>query len=164
MEKIFGDFGLNPFLLAAQIVNFLVLLILLKRLLYKPILKMLEERKQKIADSLENAEMIEKKLQEITEKQEQEILKATKEGEKIIKQAKEYGVEIINDSKSKAEAVAERMVVEAKNQIQAEKEKLHQEMREHLGDLVALALTKLTGKVLTQRDQKQIIERSIKEI
>ena len=164
MEKILSDFGIQPLLLAAQMVNFLVLLYILKRLLYKPILKVLDERKQRIAKSLKNAEEIEKKLNEITERQDAEILKATKEGENIIKQAKESGLAIIEESKLKAEDIAKRMIEEAKNHIQVEKEKLRQEIRENLADLVVMAMQKVTGKILNKKDQKEMINKTIKTL
>ncbi len=73
---ILNEFGIKPILLAAQVVNFLILLYILKRFLYKPILKVLNERKNKIADSLKNAEEIERKLVEISEEEQKRIAKA----------------------------------------------------------------------------------------
>ena len=65
---ILNQFGISPVLLTAQVVNFLVLLFILKKLLYGPLLKVLAERRKKIEDSLKNAEEIELRLQETNEK------------------------------------------------------------------------------------------------
>lgn len=158
------DFGVQPVLLAAQVVNFLVLLWILKKLLYKPILKVLEERKQRIAESLKNTEEIEKRLNKLSEEEQKKILKAAQEGELIIKQAQESGVQIIEEAKAKAQGLHEKILEEAYGQIKVEREKLKQEVREHLADFVVLALQKITNKVLTTKDQKKMVKEAVREI
>jgi len=76
--EIFNQFGINPLLLLAQVVNFAVLLFILKRFLYKPILKVLEERKKRIEESLKNAEEIEKRLVETAELEEEILAKSAR--------------------------------------------------------------------------------------
>lgn len=159
-----SDFGVQPVLLLAQIVNFLVLLFILKKLLYKPILKVLEERKQTIVQSLKNAEEIEKKLAKTAEEEEKRILKAAKEGEKIIKEAQDMAVLLIEEGKIKAETLAEQVLQDARNQALLEGEKIKKEMREHLSGFVMLALEKVTGKVINKEDQKKLIEDTVKRM
>ena len=67
---ILNQFGVQPILLAAQVVNFLILLFILKKFLYGPILKVLDSRKKTIEQSLKNAEEIERRLLETTEEKE----------------------------------------------------------------------------------------------
>src|SRR5690349_16624195 len=98
MEKILSEFGVNPILLAAQIVNFLVVLFILKKLLYKPILKVLEERKKRIEESLTNAEKIQKELEETEIKRQQILDQAIEESKKIIAEATANGNQIVADS------------------------------------------------------------------
>lgn len=164
MEKIFSDFGINGFLLAAQVVNFLVLLFILKKFLYKPILKMLEERKQKIADSLKQAEQIELTLQKTEEEKEKKLSQASSEASRLVEDAKAQVEEMIKEAHHKGEGIVKEMTEKANQLMVLEKEKMKDEVRKDAMDLVALALEKITGKVLNQKDQKQIIERSIKEI
>ncbi len=164
MDKILSEFGVQPVLLAAQVVNFLILLFILKKFLYGPILKALEVRKSKIAESLKNAEEIEQRLNAISEEEQKRILKAGQDAEKIIKEAQETGLLVIEEAKIKAESLADRIAKEANNQLQLEKEKLSQEMKEHLADLVAEGLKTITGKVLTDKDKKEIVSKSIKGI
>lgn len=162
--EFLSDFGVQPILLLAQVVNFLVLLWILKKLLYKPILKILEERKQRIAQSLKNAQGIEKRLNELSEEEQKRIMKAASEGEKIIKQAQDSATQIIEEGKIKAEGVAKKVVDEARGELQLEREKLQQEIREHLAEFVILALQKVTGKIITQKDQKKMVEETVREI
>lgn len=161
---ILKDFGVQPILLLAQVVNFLVLLWILKKLLYKPILKILEERKQRIAQSLKNAEEIEKRLKEIGDKEAEAILRSAKEGEKLIKQATEASVQIIEDGKRKYEEIVTKAVEDAKELTKHEKVKLEQEVKDHLAEIVTLALEKVTGKIITQKDQKKMVEETVREI
>ena len=60
--EIIRNFGIQPVLLLAQIVNFLIILYLLQKFFYKPIVKLLEQRKKRIEESLKNADLIEEKL------------------------------------------------------------------------------------------------------
>ncbi len=159
-----SDFGVQPILLAAQIVNFLILLYLLKRFLYKPILKVLEERKKAIAQSLKNTDEIERRLNELAEEEEKRLLKSAAESAKIIKQAQDAAAQIIDEAKVTAEEVAQDIVRQTQGQLQVEKQQLQQEVRKHLGEFIVLGLQKVTGKVLTKKDQQDLIKRSVREI
>lgn len=161
---VFKSFGIQPILLAAQIVNFLILLYILKRFLYKPILKVLDERKKKVEESLKKTEEIERRLNELSLEEEKRILRAVSEGEKIIKQAKDAGVQLIEEAKLKADGLAEKIVQEGRSQLQIEKEKLQLELRQHLAEFVAIGLQKVTGKVIRGKETQRIIEQSIKNL
>lgn len=162
--EILNQFGINPLLLAAQAVNFVVLLLILKKLLYKPLLKVLEERRTKIAESLKNAEEIEKRLNETTEREAEVLLKAAKEGEKMIKSAGEQAAQIIEQGTKEYERLVNKGVEDAKNLVQIEKEVMMRQVKEGIADLVALAFKKVTGKTLTEKDKKTILEKEIRNI
>ena len=161
---ILNQFGVQPILLAAQVVNFLILLFILKKFLYKPILKVLEDRKQGISDSLKNAEEIERRLNQIGEREAEAVLKSAREGEKIIRQATESAVQIIEDGKRRYEEIISNAVEDAKKVTQLEKTRLEQEIKEHLGEIVMLALQKVTGKVLTSKQQREILEKEVRNL
>ena len=162
--EILNQFGINPILLLAQAVNFAVLLFILKKFLYKPILKVLEERKKRIEESLKNAQEIEKRLLQVAEDEEKRIQKASQEGERIIKEAEVAAAQIIENGKSKAELLAQRILQNGRFQLQLEKEKLQQETRSELADILLLSLQKVTGKLFNRKDQKQLIEETVKHI
>lgn len=163
METL-NQFGINPILLAAQVVNFLILLWLLNKFLYKPVLKVLEERKQKVAEANKNAEEIERKLLEITELREAEILKAVKEGEKIIKYASDEALQIQENGRRQYEEIIKKAREDAKELLQVEKANLDREIRENLSKIIALALHKVTGKVLSKKDQQDVLDREIRNL
>ncbi len=162
--EILKQFGINPVLLAAQVVNFLLLLFILKKFLYKPILKVLEERKKKIEESLKNAEEIGKRLLRVAEDEEERIQKASLEGEKIIKEAQLSAAQIIEDGKERAEHLSQRILNEGRVELQLEKERLQQEVRGDLGNILLLSLQKITGKMFSRKDQKQLIEQAVKHL
>lgn len=159
---ILTNFGVKPVLLIAQVVNFLLLLFILKRFLYKPILKVLDERKQKIVQSLKNADEIKAKLEQITLEREEKLKKASKEAEEILQIASVNADKIITQAHEKAYKDIEKLIEKSKQEMDFEKEKLHQEVREEVADLLGLALQKVTGKVLSDKEQQELVKKSIK--
>lgn len=158
------DFGVKPILLLAQVVNFIVLFLILKRFLYKPLLKVLAERKEKISNSLKNAEEIEVKLAQTTKDREERLRETSKEAEEIIAEATKNANQIIAEAHTKASRDIEQMLEKSKVALEQERVKLRQEIRFELANLVVLGLQKVTGKVVTEKEQKQLIERSIQEL
>lgn len=161
---ILNQFGVQPVLLLAQVVNFLILLFILKRFLYKPILKVLDERKKRIEDSLKNAEEIERRLIEIASKEAESILRSAREGEKIIKQAGIQGAQIIEDANKSAEQIVKKAAIQAQELMIQEKISFQQTLREHIADLILLIVQKVTGKTLTKHDEKRIAQDAIKSL
>src|SRR3989344_5440199 len=89
---ILKSFGIQPTLLLAQIVNFLIILFLLSKFFYKPIIRMLEDRKKRIEQSLTNTDLIEEKLKNTQEKSTQIIKEAQKNAQGQIAAEKEQAV------------------------------------------------------------------------
>lgn len=158
------QFGLNPLLLAAQIVNFLVLLYILKRFLYKPLLKVLEERKKIIVESLQNAQEIEERLNKITEEREKRLTEASKEAKTVVEDATKASQAIVAQAHEKASVETQKMLKKAQEAMNLEREQLHDEIRSELASLVISSLEKVTGKVLSEKDQKELVEKSLRGI
>lgn len=161
---VLTEFGINGWLLSAQVVNFLILLFILKRFFYKPLLKVLEERKQKIAQSMKNAEEIEKTLAKTEEDREKRLEKAADEAKKILGEAQRSAVDIIEEARSKASDDIASMVKKGQASLEIERERLHQEIRAELAEIVGIALEKVIDKALSSKEQKALIEKSVKEI
>ena len=162
--EILNQFGINPILLAAQVVNFFILLFILKRFLYKPILKVLEERKKKIEDSLKNAEEIERKLQLTEEEKEKILAKTSQEAQKLLDRVKKEIELMKEEGKVEAQQEASRIIQKGQEQLKAEMEKMRQELMGNLGTFVAMGMEKMTGKVLNKKDQRDIFEKEIKNL
>ncbi len=162
MEQVLKDFGINPLLLAAQVVNFLILLWILSKFLYRPILKVLTERRKKIEDSLKNAAEIELRLQEAKDEADRIIAKASLEGQKILDESTTMGMHLKDEIMQKATKSAETMLKKNEEALILEKEKMMNEVRAEAADLVVLVLHKITGQVITREDQKKMIEQKLK--
>ncbi|TSC87460.1 MAG: F-type H+-transporting ATPase subunit b [Microgenomates group bacterium Gr01-1014_7] len=159
-----SDFGLNPVLLAAQVVNFLILLWILNKFLYKPILKILAERRKKVEDSLEHAEEAEKKLLEATEEAQNLIAKAAVEGQKIVDGATKAGLQIKDEIVQKANEAAAVVYKKNEEAVRLREERMMNEVRAAAADLVTVVIQKLTGKVITKDDQKSMIEKEVRNL
>ena len=119
---ILKSFGIQPTLLLAQIVNFLIILFLLSKFFYKPIIRMLEDRKKRIEQSLTNTDLIEEKLKNTQEKSTQIIKEAQKNAQDLITEAKNRAEQIIENANLEAGKSTEEGLKNAKGQIAAEKE------------------------------------------
>lgn len=161
---ILNQFGVQPTLLLAQAVNFFILLFILKKFLYAPILKVLDERKKKIAGSLKDAEEIEKRLVAMEEREQKELLKVEKEVKKILEEAGAASRQIIEEGRAKAVSEAEKIIENTKTSLESEREKLHQEVRAQVAELVTVSLVKVIGKSINKKEQQKLIEDSLKEL
>lgn len=164
MEKILSDFGVQPILLLAQVVNFLVLLFILQKLLYKPIIKVLEERKRKIEESLNNAEKIQKELEETEAKRIQVMDEVIEESKKIIAQAQLQSNILKEESQEKTKKEMEEMMQQGMQMIAGEKEKMKSEVKSEVATMIKMSLEKVLGKALDSKMQQKLVEESVKTI
>ena len=162
--EILKQFGIDPLLLAAQVVNFLILLFILKKFLYKPILKILEERKVRIETSLKNAEEIEKRLILTEEEKEKILAKASIEAQKMLDETKKeievLREEMMQNAKDQADDVVKKGQEFAKNEV----EKMKQELMVNMADIIGKGMEKVTGKLLNKKEQRSIIEKEVKNL
>jgi F-type H+-transporting ATPase subunit b len=157
-------FGFNAWLFFSQIISFTVVCILLQKFAYKPILNVLEERRQKIAEGLANAEKIKKQLAE-SEQRVQEILnKANADAQKMIDEARASAQALADKRTQSAISEAEQIIAKAREATGIERDKIMAELKREVGRLVISTTSKVTGKVLTDDDQKRISEEAAREV
>jgi F-type H+-transporting ATPase subunit b len=164
MEQIFSNFGVKPILLSAQIVNFLILFLILRKLLYKPILQLLEERKQNIEKNIRNAEQIKKQLINAEQAYSAKIAEANIEAQKIVATASDEATAIIAKAHQQAQYEVDLMIKKAKENLLHEKDKARQVMHKEYANLVILGIETITSEVLQLNDHKKIIESRLKEL
>lgn len=161
--NFFEQFGVQPVLLLAQAVNFLILLVLLNKFLYKPILKLLDERRQKIAESIQNAEKISLELQKIEESKDKKLSNAISEAQKIIEDAKTQSQQLISQAKLDAEKTVESIIENAKADIAAERQFMQQEFRHQVSSLVITSLEKIITHDISTKDRQKLTQKIAKE-
>jgi F-type H+-transporting ATPase subunit b len=157
-------FGFNAWLFFSQIVSFVIVAAILQHFAYKPILKVLEERRKKIADGLANAEKIKTQLAE-SEKRVQEILtKANAQAQQMIDEAR-AGAQVVADKKTQqAITEAEQIIARAREATIIERDKTFADLKREVGRLVVNTTAKVTGKVLSNDDQKRLSDEAPREV
>lgn len=157
--------GLDPALLVAYLINFVILLILLRLFAYKPILKMLAERKQKIQDSLEEADKV---------RQEAEVQRAEFQGE--LEEARKTSQEAAARAAQETEKMREAILVEARQEAEQIREQAHQqveverqqamsELQRQAVDLAVDLTRKVLGETVAvdEQAQRQLIQQFLQE-
>jgi len=156
--------GIEPNLLLAQIVNFLIIFFVLSKLLYKPILGMLEKRKKEIAAGLE-----------LTQKMREEEEKMNVRKEKLFEEARKEARNLVEAGKKEADAQAKEIIEEAHEQAQSVMAKGKEEVIalstsmekdvRHAAVGIAEAMTKqLLSQVLSAADQHKLIQKHLTEL
>jgi len=149
--------GINLPLLLAFVVNFIILLALLSFILYKPVLKKLDERQLIIKESIENAENIQRQLAETENSIQEQLESARKEGQKIIANAEQIGERLKTEAKEESRIEAELIMKKAQIEIQQQREKDIQELREQFVDIAILAAEKVVRETLDKDKHNRII-------
>jgi F-type H+-transporting ATPase subunit b len=162
--EIFGTFGLDPVLTAAQIVNFLVILYVLKRFVYKPLFNVLQKRQDMVKDSVKNAEESKKALEKAEAKEKELIKEARSNADQILKDAKEQAAVIIKKAEEDTKKQTQQMLKDAKEQIELETAKAQVELNKHVAQLSVELLKKSIDKVFTGKEQGELVDRAVKEL
>lgn len=161
---ILKDFGVQPTLLFGQIVNFLIILFLLRKFFYGKILKILDDRKKTIEESLKNADLIELRLKETEEKSVKVLEDAQKQAQKIITDAKTQADEIAKQASIDAKKTIEAAIISAQDQIESHKQKITDELQDQTLSLVSRVVQKVLGKNLKQAERNDLTKQALSEI
>lgn len=155
------NLGIDFRLIVVQIINFGLLLFLLTKFLYKPILKILDERKKRIAKSLADAQKIEEERVSLKEEKEKELKKAKDEAKEIVSEAKSEAEKERSEILKRVQEETERMVQKAKEQLILEKEKVRQALKTEAVDLALAMAEKLLEEKLARVQQKELMRQSL---
>lgn len=162
MNELITNLGIDWRLLVAQIINFLILLAILYKFLYKPVLAMFEKRTAAIEKSLEDAKKIEENLKAAEAARDAKIMEARDEGRKIVEKAREVAEAQSNEIVEKGRAAVEAAVKQSKEQIIAEKSKMLEDAKGKISELVFVAVEKVLREKLDEQADKKLIEESLK--
>ena len=161
MPEIFTKLGLDYKLIIAQAVNFVLLLVILQRLAYKPVLKMLKERSDKIDKSLKQAKRIEEELKNTEETKIAEIKKAREEAGEIVKEAYETSEQKAQEAIERTKTKTQEIVEKAKLEIRAEKEKSIKETKKEIAEISVLIAKKIMGSDVDENKQKKLADETL---
>jgi F-type H+-transporting ATPase subunit b len=150
--------------LIIQLINFTVLLLVLKKFAYPPIFKMLDERKAKIAESVANAEKIKVQLAKTEVDRQKTLTDAGDLANKIIADARAAATRVTELESQKAIATAEQIIAKAREAAAQERAAMVADLKREIGRLVVQTTATVTGKVLTGDDQRRLAEETQKQI
>jgi F-type H+-transporting ATPase subunit b len=157
-------FGWDPRLFFSQVVSFIIVAYLLKRFAYKPILGVLEQRRQQIAQANLNAEKIKQQLAEAEQRHAEILAKANAEAQKMIEEARSSASHLADRKQQEAIAAAEQILAKAREASAIEHERTMSQLKRELGRLVVETTAKVTGKVLTPDDQRRLQEEAARTV
>lgn len=137
--------GINWRALVSQVVNFLILLVLLRIFLYRPILGLLEQRKAKIKRGLEDSEKAKEELEKAEDKSKSIIRQANRRAQDIVDATQKQAKEEMSKATDEAKLKSQKIIESAKNQAEVEKVKVISQAKAQVGEMVIMATQKIIG-------------------
>lgn len=155
--------GLDAKALIFQVINFAILLLLLRAFAYKPILRVLQQRQQTIEESLKNAKLIEEKTKQTEQQREAVLAQAQTQASDIVEQGHQRAQELVKRAEQKAQENNERLLTEAQAKIREAILEARTALRHEVLNLVAGATEKIIHEKLDSSKDAALIERVVSE-
>jgi len=157
------ELGLNLPVLIAQLVNFFLLLVLLRIFLYKPILKMLDRRAQRIREGVEAADQSKEQASQAEVEVAKQVDEARQQSQALVAQAQEAANRIQEESRNQARQEAETLLERARNEIQLERDQAISELRGEFAELTVSAAEKVISQSLDRQAHQRLIDEALAE-
>jgi F-type H+-transporting ATPase subunit b len=164
VSELVDRFGLHTEIFISQCIAFLVVALALKKFAYAPVLKVLEDRKQKIAEGIENADKIKAQLASTQEAKDQILSDANAKAQEMIDEARTAAEKVGEAKAQEAVKQAEEIIRKAHEATAADRDTMMAELKAEIGRLVVETTAKVSGKVLTSEDQQRLIDETNKEL
>lgn len=163
METLLNDF--SPGLFFMQIVILIILLFLMAKFAWKPILKSLDERESGIEDALAAAENARKEMQNLQADNAKLVKEARAEREAMMKEAREISDKMIATAKEEAKEVTSALIEKAQASIQQEKQSALAELKKNVAELsISIAESVIKKELSNKEDQLTLVEGILKEV
>ena len=157
------ELGVNLPSLVAYLINFILLLGILGVFAYKPLMRMLDERTERIRESLEAADQARQEAANAQEAIQEQITEARREGQRIMDQTREAAERFRTEEMEKARLEAEAFVERARSDIQRERDTALQEVRASFGDLAITAAERVIRSSLDRTAHESLIAQVLEE-
>jgi len=164
MNDLVIKLGIDQKLLLAQIVNFAILMLVLRKFFYRPILNMLQKRSNIIAKSINEAKKIEEDAKQMELVKEKEMRQARLKANEVIKQATGIAERQKEAILEKTKSESEKMTQEARSIIKAQKEQMFKELEKEVGGLSAAMVEKFFRSGIAKGDQEKIVKNIISSL
>lgn len=154
----------SPGLIIWTIVTFIFLLIILKKVAWKPILAALDQRESAIKESLEKAERAKEEAQKVLDENQANLAKAEEESKKIIDQSRAYAEKLKNQMMQESKQQAQKIVADACEEIERKKEAAFNELKNQIAEIAVQAAEKILKENVNKEVNKKIVNDYISEI
>lgn len=161
---IFNQFGVTLPFFVASLINFIVVIMVLKKFAFGPVQKMLEERRNRIAEGEAKLAQIEKQLAESEAATAAAIAKANEDAQRMIAEARDGAAALSEQKAQEAIAQAQQIIAKAEAAAKADRDRLTVELKREFGRLVAATTAQVAGKVLTNEDQSRLNEEALTKV
>ena len=159
----FASLGINLPLLVAFIINFIVLFFLLRLFLFKPVLKILDERAKRAKEGMELAEATKKEYEQAKVEVQKQIDKGRQEAKAIIAQTMQTGERLKEESRQEATKQAQLIVDRTRAELEVERDKIVENLRKEFVDISISAAEKVIKETLDKEKHRRLIEETLKE-
>ncbi len=158
MEAITGTLGLNWQGLLWHAINFVVLLLLLRLVLYKPVVRMLDDRAKRVRDSMHQADQARRAAEQAEADRQALLAETRREAQEILKHADERAKRTIADAAERAQEQANRIMAQAEVQSEQLRTQTMAEVRAEIADLIVVAVDRVTRNALDANAQRTLVQ------
>lgn len=153
-----SELGVNLPVLIAQLVNFFLLLFVLRLVAYKPLMEMLDKRSQRIKEGLAAADQSKEQVAQAEQQVTDQLAEARQQGQAVVAQAQEAASRIEEESHTRASREAEALVERARSAIQLERDQAIAELRREFADITVSAAEKVINQSLDRQAHQRLID------
>jgi len=164
VQQVLQSFGVSWPGFVASLINFVILLFILHRFAYKPLLQVLDERRRKIAESMKQAEQIKEELARTSAAREEILQKANASAQRMIDEAKLAAEKFRDQKLNEALQSAQDTLRKAQEAGKMERERIMDDLRREMVSLVIATTARVADKILTPDDQKRLSDETLKEL
>lgn len=158
MQAILETLGLNWAGFLWHLANFLVLLVLLRLVLWRPLTRMLDQRAQRIRESLQHADLARHQAEQAEADRQALLVETRREAEQIRHRADEQGRKIVSDAEAAAQQRAEQILAQAQANAETLREQMVAELRGQVADLIVSAVERVTRDALDSQSQRVLVQ------
>ncbi len=154
----------NPGLIFWTVITFLILLVVLTKVAWKPILAALNQRESAIREALEKAEKAKEEARKVLDENQSNLAQAETEAKKIVDQSREFAEKLKEQMMNESKLQAQKIIEDATAEIQRQKESAFDELKSHVAQIAIQATEKILREKMDAESQKKIVNEYISEI
>lgn len=162
--QLIKDFGIEPVLFVAQVINFLIILFVLKKFLYKPILDVIRNREHTIKKGLEDAQAAAVLLEKSAAKEKETLRNAQIQAKKLLEEARAQAKKLLAETQSATKKEFEQMLLAAHAQIESDRKATEKRLIGYVSELAISFLQKSLSDLFSQKEQEQVLKHALSKL